>query len=560
MVTAIDAEAPHNNFDTILVLDFGSQTSHLILRRLRALSIYAEMLPCTTKLADLTWKPKGIILSGGPSSVYDQGSPHVDPAVFELGVPMLGICYGCQEIAWQTDSANVARGTAREYGHADVTIHKVDSHVDRLFAGLGETMHAYMSHFDKLVRLPEGFVVVAKTANSEFAGIAHQTKPIFGVQFHPELEHTPLGSKLLRNFSIDICGAQPNWVMSDFIEQEIARIRRLVGDKAQVIGAVSGGVDSTVAAKLMKEAIGDRFHAILVDNGLMRLNECEQVKETLQKHLGINLTVLNSGELFLGRLKGVREPEKKRKIIGETFIDLFEQEAIRIEKEAENTPNAGKVSWFLQGTLYPDVIESLSFKGPSATIKTHHNVGGLPKRMMDGQGLRLLEPLRELFKDECRALGRRLQIHEDLVNRHPFPGPGIGVRVLGDITPERVEIARKADHIFISMIKEAGIYNEASFQASVARATANTANRCPKPMLVWIPTRVSVGVMGDTRVYGYIVILRAVTTSDFMSAEPYEFSFDLLKAMARRIVNEVDGVSRVTYDLSSKPPGTIELE
>ncbi|KAJ4207669.1 GMP synthase (glutamine-hydrolyzing) [Fusarium solani] len=545
MATGIDAEAPHNNFDTILVLDFGSQTSHLILRRLRALSVYAEMLPCTTKLADLTWKPKGIVLSGGPSSVYDEGSPHVDPAVFELGVPILGICLAMaarQEIAWQTDSANVARGIAREYGHADVTIHKVDNHVDRLFAGLGETMHAYMSHFDKLVRLPEGFVVVAKTANSEFAGIAHQSKPIFGVQFHPELEHTPRGSELLRNFSVDICGAQPNWVMSDFIEQEIARIRKLVGDKAQVIGAVSGGVDSTVAAKLMKEAIGDRFHAVLIDNGLMRLNECEQVKETLQQHLGINLTVVDGAELFLGRLKGVREPEKKRKIIGETFIDLFEKEAIRIEKEAENTPNAGKVSWFLQGTLYPDVIESLSFKGPSATIKTHHNVGGLPKRMMDGQGLRLLEPLRELFKDEVRALGRRLQIHEDLVNRHPFPGPGIGVRVLGDITPERVEIARKADHIFISMIKEAGIYNEMS------QAYAG------------LDTNKAVGVMGDTRVYGYIVILRAVTTSDFMSAEPYEFSFKLLKAMARRIVNEVDGVSRVTYDLSSKPPGTIELE
>ncbi|KAH8898163.1 GMP synthase [Thozetella sp. PMI_491] len=540
MATEIDADAPHNNFDTILVLDFGSQTSHLILRRLRALSIYTEMLPCTTKVADLTWKPKGIILSGGPSSVYDEGSPHVDPAVFELGVPILGICYGCQEIAWQTNSAAVARGTAREYGHADVTIHKVDSHVDRLFAGLGEIMHAYMSHFDKLVRLPEGFVVIAKTPNSEFAGIAHQTKPIFGVQFHPELEHTPRGSELLRNFSVDICGARPNWVMSDFIEQEIARIRKLVGDKAQVIGAVSGGVDSTVAAKLMQEAIGDRFHAILVDNGLMRLNECEQVKETLDKHLGINLRVVNGAELFLGKLKGVREPEKKRKIIGETFIDLFEQEAIRIEKEAENTPNAGKVSWFLQGTLYPDVIESLSFK--STTIKTHHNVGGLPKRMMDGQGLRLLEPLRELFKDEVRALGRRLQIHEDLVNRHPFPGPGIGVRVLGDLTPERVEIARKADHIFISMIKEAGIYNEMS------QAYAG------------LDTNKAVGVMGDTRVYGYIVILRAVTTSDFMSAEPYEFSFDLLKAMARRIVNEVDGVSRVTYDLSSKPPGTIELE
>ncbi|KAM0262909.1 hypothetical protein ACHAQJ_001502 [Trichoderma viride] len=531
MATDTDAEAPHNHFDTILVLDFGSQTSHLILRRLRALSVYAEMLPCTAKLAELPWKPKGIVLSGD-----------VDPAVFELGVPILGICYGCQEIAWQTNSENVARGTAREYGHADVTIHKVDSHADRLFAGLGETMHAYMSHFDKLVRLPEGFVVVAKTANSEFAGIAHQTKPIFGVQFHPELEHTPRGSELLRNFSVDICGAQPNWVMSDFVEQEITRIRKLVGDKAQVIGAVSGGVDSTVAAKLMTEAIGDRFKAVHIDNGLMRLNESKKVKETLQEHLGINLTVIDGTELFLDRLKGITEPEKKRKIIGETFIDLFEKEAIRIEKEAENTPNAGKVSWFLQGTLYPDVIESLSFRGPSATIKTHHNVGGLPKRMMDGQGLRLLEPLRELFKDEVRNLGRRLQIHEDLVNRFPFPGPGIGVRILGECTPERIEIARKADHIFISMIKEAGIYN----QISQAYAGLDTSK--------------AVGVMGDTRVYGYIIILRAVTTSDFMSAEPYEFSFSLLKAIARRIVNEVDGVSRVTYDLSSKPPGTIELE
>ncbi|KAL6825902.1 class I glutamine amidotransferase-like protein [Trichoderma sp. SZMC 28015] len=462
MATDNDAEAPHNNFDTILVLDFGSQTSHLILRRLRALRVYAEMLPCTAKLADLTWKPKGIVLSGGPSSVYDEGSPHVDPAVFELGVPILGICYGCQEIAWQSNSANVARGTAREYGHADVTIHKVDSHADRLFAGLGETMHAYMSHFDKLVRLPEGFVVVAKTANSEFAGIAHQTKPIFGVQFHPELEHTPRGKELLRNFSVDICGAQPNWEMSDFIEQEITRIRKLVGDKAQVIGAVSGGVDSTVAAKLMTEAIGDRFHAVHIDNGLMRHDESNQVKLRLKEHLGINLTVINGTDLFLERLQGVTEPEKKRKIIGETFIDLFEEEAIRIEKEAENTPNAGKVSWFLQGTLYPDVIESLSFKGPSATIKTHHNVGGLPKRMMDGQGLRLLEPLRELFKDEVRDLGRRLKIHEDLVNRFPFPGPGIGVRILGECTPERIKIARQADHIFISMIKEAKIYNEIS--------------------------------------------------------------------------------------------------
>ncbi|KAK4059663.1 hypothetical protein Trihar35433_10710 [Trichoderma harzianum] len=556
MATDNDAEAPHNNFDTILVLDFGSQTSHLILRRLRALRVYAEMLPCTAKLADLTWKPKGIVLSGGPSSVYDEGSPHVDPAVFELGVPILGICYGCQEIAWQSNSENVARGTAREYGHADVTIHKVDSHADRLFAGLGETMHAYMSHFDKLVRLPEGFVVVAKTANSEFAGIAHQTKPIFGVQFHPELEHTPRGKELLRNFSVDICGAQPNWEMSDFIEQEITRIRKLVGDKAQVIGAVSGGVDSTVAAKLMTEAIGDRFHAVHIDNGLMRLNESEKVKVTLKEHLGINLTVIDGTKLFLDRLKGVTEPEKKRKIIGETFIDLFEEEAIRIEKEAENTPNAGKVSWFLQGTLYPDVPSQrwgstqgkyfFSHYFPSDGVERQlvadRSTNRFDTRMMDGQGLRLLEPLRELFKDEVRDLGRRLKIHEDLVNRFPFPGPGIGVRILGECTPERIEIARQADNIFISMIKEANIYNE------ISQAYAG------------LDTSKAVGVMGDTRVYGYIIILRAVTTSDFMSAEPYEFPFALLKAIARRIVNEVDGVSRVTYDLSSKPPGTIELE
>jgi GMP synthase (glutamine-hydrolysing) len=290
-----------------------------------------------------------------------------------------------------------------EYGHADLKISKVNSHVDRLFAGLGDEIPVFMSHFDKLVSLPTDFVVVATTKNSEYAGIAHQEKPIFGVQFHPELEHTPRGSEILRNFSVDICGAQPNWKMGDFVQLEITRIRELVGDRALVLGAVSGGVDSTVGAALMKAAIGDRFKAILIDNGCMRLNECEQVKQTLGEHLGINLTVVDAGDLFLGRLAGVSDPEKKRKIIGSTFIDLFEQEAIRIEKEAENTPNSGKVEWFLQGTLYPDVIESLSFRGPSATIKTHHNVGGLPERMMNGQGLRLIEPLRLLFKDEVRV-------------------------------------------------------------------------------------------------------------------------------------------------------------
>ncbi|KAL6887472.1 GMP synthase [Trichoderma longibrachiatum] len=513
MATNVEAEAPHNTFDTILLLDFGSQTSHLILRRLRnEARVYCEMLPCTTKLAELTFKPKGIILSGGPASVYDKDAPHVDPAIFDLGVPILGICY--------------------EYGHADVTIHNgANSHTNRLFAGLGETMHAYMSHFDKLVKLPEGFEVIASTQNSEYAGIAHQTKPIYGVQFHPELEHTPRGIEILRNFAIEICGAQPNWEMKDFIKKEIVRIRHLVGDRAQVIGAVSGGVDSTVAAKLMQEAIGDRFHAILINNGVMRLNECEQVKETLDHHLGINLTVVDGAELFLSRLKGVNEPEKKRKIIGATFIDLFQQEALRIEKEAENTPNAGPVEWFLQGT-------SVSYKGPSATIKTHHNVGGLPETLK----LKLIEPLRELFKDEVREFGRELGIHRDLVMRHPFPGPGLAIRILGEVDAERVAIARAADHIFISEIRAAGVYDEMS-QAYVA-----------------ISKDRAVGVQGDARVYGYIAILRAVKTLDFMSAEPYNFDFALLKKISTRIVNEVEGIARVTYDITSKPPGTIEME
>ncbi|KAK6212677.1 GMP synthase (glutamine-hydrolyzing) [Pestalotiopsis sp. IQ-011] len=539
-----EVAAPHSTFDTILVLDFGSQTSHLILRRLRSLNVYAEMLPCTTKLAELSWKPVGIILSGGPSSVYDEVSPHVDPAIFDRGVPILGICYGCQELAWRINDKNVQRGEAREYGETDLGILKVDGqdHVNRLFEGLGETMHVFMSHFDKLVHLPEGFVTIASTKNTAYAGIAHKEKPIFGIQFHPEIYHTHRGTEILDNFATKICKASNNWKMENFIEKEIIRIRNLVGENAQVIGAVSGGVDSTVAARLMKEAIGDRFHAILVDTGLMRLNECAQVKDSLSQHLNINLTIVDGGELFLGRLAGVTEPEAKRKIIGETFIDLFEKEAIRIEEEAKHTDRAGKVEWFLQGTLYPDLIESLSWKGPSATIKSHHNVGGLPARMMNGQGLKLIEPLRELFKDEVREFGRQLGIHEELIMRHPFPGPGIGIRVIGDLTPERVEIVRKADNIFISMIREAGVYNEMS-QAYAA-----------------LDTNRAVGVMGDSRVYGFIIILRAVTSTDFMSAEPYEFDFKLMKAIARRIVNEVDGVSRVVYDVTSKPPGTIELE
>ncbi|PYI29387.1 GMP synthase [Aspergillus indologenus CBS 114.80] len=537
-----DQEIPHATFDTILTLDFGSQYTHLLTRRLREINVYSEMLPCTQKLADLPFKPKGIILSGGPYSVYEEGAPHVDPAFFDLGVPILGICYGLQEIAYRLDKSNVVAGTEREYGHADLNAKRLDSqgHVDKLFAGIEDDMLVWMSHGDKLAKLPEGFHTIATSANSPYAGIAHESKPIYGVQFHPEVTHTPKGTTLLKNFAVDICGAQQNWTMSRFVDQEISRIRNLVGETDHVLGAVSGGVDSTVAAKLMKEAIGDRFHAVLVNNGCMRLNECDIVSETLNKHLGINLTVVDASKRFLDGLKGVTDPEKKRKFIGGTFIDVFEEEAQKIEAEAEHA--GAKIKWFLQGTLYPDVIESISFKGPSATIKTHHNVGGLPQRMIDGQGMKLIEPLRELFKDEVRALGRQLGIAHELVMRHPFPGPGIAIRVLGEVTPERVEIARRADHIFISMIREAGLYDK------IAQAYA-----------ALDPSK-AVGVMGDKRVYAEIIILRAVETTDFMTARAFPFDNEFLARCSTRIINEVHGVSRVLYDISSKPPATIEME
>jgi GMP synthase (glutamine-hydrolysing) len=538
----VPADEPHKTFDTILTLDFGSQYSHLITRRLRELNVYSEMLPCTQKLSELTWKPKGIILSGGPYSVYQPDAPHVDPAIFELGVPILGICYGLQEIAWH-HGKNVIAGTEREYGHAELRAERHSGHVDSLFKDLEDDLKVWMSHGDKLGALPPDFHVIATTKNAPFAGIAHQTKPLYGIQFHPEVTHTPQGKKLLENFAVGIVGCRQDWTMAKFVDQEIARIRNLVGEKGQVLGAVSGGVDSTVAAKLMHEAIGDRFHAVLVDNGVMRLNECEEVKKTLTQHLGINLTVVDAGDLFMAGLKGITDdPEAKRKFIGGTFIDVFEAEAKKIEEAAANSPKAGRIEWFLQGTLYPDVIESISFKGPSATIKTHHNVGGLPARMMNGQGLKLIEPLRELFKDEVRELGRQLGIPHDLVMRHPFPGPGIAIRVLGEVTPEQVAIARKADHIFISEIKAAGIYDKIS-QAYAAL----------------LPVK-AVGVMGDNRVHQQVIALRAVETTDFMTATAYRFDWDFIERVSTRIVNEVDGVCRVFYDTTSKPPGTIEME
>ena len=488
---------PHKLFDTLLVLDFGSQYSHLITRNLRDLNVYSEMLPCTQRLSELSWKPHGVILSGGPYSVYQADAPHVDPAIFGLGIPILGICYGLQEMAWHHGKAVVA-GEKGEYGHANVHLEKLENkapHVSQLLEKFDD-MKVWMSHGDKLEKLPPSFVTIATTANAPFAGIAHEEKPFFGIQFHPEVTHTQRGKKVLENFAVKICKARQNWTMAEFVDKEIARIRALVGEKGQVIGAVSGGVDSTVAAKLMKEAIGDRFHAVLVDNGLLRLNEAEDVKSTLTEDLGINLTVVDAKQRFLSELEGVSEPEQKRKKIGKEFIEVFQETALKISAAAAGSPNAGNIDWLLQGTLYPDVIESVSFKGPSATIKTHHNVGGLPANMK----LKVIEPLRELFKDEVRVLGTKLGISESLVWRHPFPGPGLGIRVLGEVTPERLQVARQADHIFIQEIREAKLYNKIS-QALAALDPTQT-----------------VGVMGDKRVYGPLIILRAVETTDFMTA------------------------------------------
>lgn len=507
---------------------------------MRELNIYSELLPCTQKIADLSWKPQGVVLSGGPYSVYETDAPHVDPAVFDLGVPLLGICYGLQEIAWHFGK-NVLAGEKREYGHAALKIQRhtgKEDHIDRLFEGIGDDVSVWMSHGDKLSRLPDHFCPIASTGNAPFAGIASMARPYFGIQFHPEVTHTQDGKKILSNFAVGICGARQHWTMEKFVDQEIERIRGLVGEKGQVIGAVSGGVDSTVAAKLMREAIGNRFHAVLVDNGVLRMDEAKVVKETLTEHLGIPLSVIDATHLFLSRLKGVSDPERKRKIIGNTFIEVFQDKAKEIAAEAAGSPQAGDIEWLLQGTLYPDVIESISFKGPSATIKTHHNVGGLPAAMH----LKLIEPLRELFKDEVRDLGTKLSIPEQLVWRHPFPGPGLAIRIIGEVTEEQLRIVREADKILIDEIRAAGLYRQIS-QAYAASLGVK-----------------AVGVMGDKRVHGFIVALRAVVTTDFMTADAFEFETSFRRRVSTKIVNEVDGITRVMWDDTSKPPGTIELE
>ncbi|KAG2353866.1 GMP synthase [Suillus spraguei] len=490
----------HDQFDTILILDFGSQYSHLITRRCRELNVYAELMPCTSKLADLKFKPKGIILSGSPYSVYDDDAPHADPGIYTLGVPILGIHYGLQvQISRSSGSGNS---------------------VNALFEDSAiRCKCVWMSHGDQLSVMPPDF------------------HSIYGIQFHPEVTHSPQGRQLIGRFVLNICQCRPNWTMEEFIGKEIVRIREICGPKGRVIGAVSGGVDSTVAAKLMHEAIGDRFHAIMVDNGVLRLNEAQQVDDMLNKDLGVNLTVVDASELFLSRLHGVEDPEQKRKIIGNTFINVFETEASKIEEAPEKEDNGaeakGKIEWLLQGTLYPDVIESVSFKGPSATIKTHHNVGGLLKDMK----LKLMEPLRELFKDEVRALGRLLSIPAPLGQRHPFPGPGLAIRILGPVTREQVKILQQADHIYIEEIRKANLYNQIS-----------------QAMAILLPVK-AVGVMDDKRTYEQVIALRAVTSEDFMTADWYAFPLEVLRRISS---NEVSGINRVTYDISSKPPATVE--
>ncbi|OCH84922.1 GMP synthase [Obba rivulosa] len=531
----------HDQFDTVLILDFGSQYSHLITRRCRELNVYAELMPCTQKIKDINFKPKGIILSGSPYSVYDADAPHVDPEVFSLGVPVLGICYGLQEMAWNMNG-KVSKCDHREYGFAQLQVSKSGSgSVDALFEGLGDEMQVWMSHGDQLSGMPPDFHIIGRTQTAPYAAIAHNSKPFYGIQFHPEVTHSPLGKQVIGRFVLNICGCAAHWTMEEFIGKEIARIRQICGPKGRVIGAVSGGVDSTVAAKLMHEAIGDRFHAIMVDNGVLRMNEAKQVHEMLNKDLGVNLTVVDASDLFLSRLDGIEDPEQKRKIIGNTFINVFEAEATKLEEQAEREEASGasakgKIEWLLQGTLYPDVIESISFKGPSATIKTHHNVGGLLKDMK----LKLIEPLRELFKDEVRALGRLLSIPEHLVQRHPFPGPGLAIRILGPVTRDQVKILQQADSIYIEEIRKAELYNQIS-----------------QAFAVLLPVK-AVGVMGDKRTYEQVIALRAVQSEDFMTADWFVFPADVLRRISSRITNEVEGINRVTYDISSKPPATVE--
>jgi GMP synthase (glutamine-hydrolysing) len=523
------------NRPQVAILDFGSQYSHLIARRVREMSVYCELYSCLVSIDELSiHNITAIILSGGPNSVYEEGAPHVAPEIWnmikEREIPVLGICYGMQELA-HVFGGKVAPGLKREYGKAMVS--RIEGCNSRLLDGLDGEFTMWMSHGDKLIEVPKGFKKIAGTSNADFVAIENEETKMWGLQFHPEVTHSPRGQDILKNFVVNIASAKQDWVMTDYANEFIENVRRQVGEKGHVIGAVSGGVDSTVAAVLMNKAIGHRFHAVMVDNGCLRKDERINVLKRLREDCGVDLRCIDASDRFLGLLKGVTDPEKKRKIIGGTFIDIFQEEAKKIQEEF------GQCDWLLQGTLYPDVIESISYKGPSATIKTHHNVGGLPATMK----LKLIEPLRELFKDEVRELGIALGLDEASVWRHPFPGPGLAIRILGEVTAEHCAILREADNIMIEELNKSGHYR------AIGQA-----------FVVLMPTVKSVGVMGDGRTYENVCAIRCVETTDYMTADFYHLPYDVMGNMSSRIINEVRGINRVCYDISSKPPATIEWE
>jgi len=508
----------------VAILDFGSQYNQLIARRIREMNVYCELIPGNAPVSDvLRMKPGAIILSGGPSSVYGEDSPQPDPAVLDLDLPMLGICYGMQLLALHGEG-RVEGGHDREYGPAQLQVLKGSA----LFENISGDMQAWMSHGDRVVELPRGFQTAGCTESLPIAAMQCEALRSYGVQFHPEVEHTVFGRKLLENFVLRIAGLDRNWNMKTFRMRSVESIRQQLRDSGRTILGLSGGVDSSVVAALLHEAVPGRFTPIFVDNGLLRKGERESVEETFRDHFGMPLQVIDGTDDFLSALSGVEDPEKKRKIIGRMFIELFERAASGI---------AG-VTHLAQGTLYPDVIESVSFRGPSVTIKSHHNVGGLPEKM----NLKLLEPLRELFKDEVRELGRELGLPERMVRRHPFPGPGLAVRILGDVNRNDLEILRQADKLFIDYLWDNELYND------IWQAFA-----------VLLPVR-TVGVMGDERTYDRVIALRAVTSTDGMTADWYRMPHEHLARISSEIVNRVKGVSRVVYDVSTKPPGTIEWE
>ncbi|OCZ54648.1 glutamine-hydrolyzing GMP synthase [Dehalobacter sp. TeCB1] len=507
--------------ELVLVLDFGGQYNQLIARRVREAKVYSEMISYKTPVEKIkAMAPKGIIFSGGPASVNQEGAPFIDQAIYELGVPILGICYGMQLMTVQL-GGRVERPQAHEYGKTEITI----EYNEGVWHGLKGARQCWMSHGDSVLELPAGFIRAAFTANTPVAGIYCPEKNFYGVQFHPEVKHTPEGQAMLENFLYRVCGCQGNWTMESFIESQVQEIRKRVGDK-KVLCALSGGVDSSVAAVLVYRAIGDQLTCIYVDHGFMRKNESEQVKDTFIGKFHLNLDFVDASERFMAKVKGISEPEEKRKRIGNEFIRLFEDEARKL----------GQIDFLVQGTLYPDIVESGT--ETAETIKTHHNVGGLPEDMQ----FELIEPLRMLFKDEVREVGLELGLPEEIVWRQPFPGPGLAIRIIGEITPEKLDYLREADAIVREEIIKAGLHMEVWQYFAV------------------LPSIRSVGVMGDGRTYGYPIVLRAVTSDDAMTADWAKLPYELLEVISNRIVNEVHGVNRVVYDITSKPPGTIEWE